>query len=412
MIENPRIRPLDAFPVEHNGERMVCIRDPSGAAPDPIVLGFGAYYLITLFDGTRSRLDLQAEFARQFGEILTSEQLDRLIAELDRGYFLESPAFEDRVRAMRAEFAAAPARPAAHAGLCYHQEPERLRSELDEFFTRAAPKPAASNGAIHGLIAPHIDPRRGGLTYARAYAELAAAKERPELVVILGTSHYGAGPELFTATLKDYATPLGAVRTDREFVAHLKENYRAGDLFADELLHRNEHSIEFQALFLAYTLGIENYTVVPILVSSFHPMVARGVEPVSERRVGEFLEVLGSAIARERRRVTIVAGVDFGHIGRKFGDDFGVDQARAGELRAADRRLVGHIEKVDAGGFFGEVAGERDRYRICGLAPIYTQLALLAGHRARLLDYDIAMEPPTQSAVSFAGIAIDLNPLR
>ena len=406
MIEQPRIRALAAFPVEHQGERMVCIRDPSGAAPEPIVVGFGAYYLITLFDGVRTRIDLQAEFARQFGENLALDQLDALIEALDRGYFLESPAYDDRVRAMRAEFAAAPARPAAHAGLCYQNEPAPLRIELGDFFTRAAPKPAASDGALRGLIAPHIDPRRGGLAYARAYAELAAARERPELVIILGTSHYGVGPELFTATLKDYATPLGAVRTDREFVTRLQERYRAGRLFADELLHRNEHSIEFQALFLAYTLGIEAYTVVPILVSSFHPMLAQGVEPAADRRVGEFIAALGSAIA-ERRRVTIVAGVDFGHIGRKFGDDFGVDQAKAGELRAADRRLVSHIERGDAGGFLGEIAGERDRFRICGLAPIYVQLAILAGCRARLLDYDIALEPPTQSAVSFASLAID-----
>ena len=102
MIDKPRIRPLDAFPVEHQGERMICLRDPSGAAPEAIVIGLGAYYLLTLFDGTRSRLDLQAEFVRQFGEILPSEQLDGLIETLDRGYFLDSPAFEERLRAMRA----------------------------------------------------------------------------------------------------------------------------------------------------------------------------------------------------------------------------------------------------------------------------------------------------------------------
>ncbi len=164
--------------------------------------------------------------------------------------------------------------------------------------------------------------------------------------------------------------------------------------------------VEFQALFLAHALGMEDYRIVPILVSSFHPMVAREARPISDRRVGEFIEALGSAIAAERRRVLIIAGVDFGHIGRKFGDDFGVDQRKANELREADRRLIGHIERIDAAGFFGEIAGERDRWRICGLAPIYTQLELLRGHRARLLDYDIAMEPPTQSAVSFASLAI------
>jgi AmmeMemoRadiSam system protein B len=407
MIDKPRIRPLEAFPIEHNGARMICLRDPSGAAPEPIAIGIGAYYLVTLFDGTRSLPDLQAAFAKQFGESLASDQLVELVAALDRGYFLESPAYEGRVRQMREDFAASPERPAAHAGLCYGRDAASLRTELGEYYTKAgAIEPDTDKSKLSGLIAPHIDPRRGGVAYARAYTRLAGAAERPELVIILGTSHYGAGPELFTATLKNYATPFGTLTTDREFVERLRSRYRAGDLFADELLHRNEHSIEFQALFLAHALGVEQYRIVPILVSSFHQMVASGARPTSEPRVGEFIEALNSAIAGERRRVLIVAGVDFGHIGRKFGDDFGVDQGKANELREADRRLIGHIERVDAAGFFGEIASERDCWRICGLAPIYTQLELLAGRRARLLDYDIALEPPTQSAVSFASLAI------
>ena len=84
-------------------------------------------------------------------------------------------------------------------------------------------------------------PRRGGAAYAHAYAEL-LTRERPELVVILGTSHYGPGPQLFTGTRKDYATPLGVVRTDRGFVDRLAARYNEGALFEQELLHRNEHS--------------------------------------------------------------------------------------------------------------------------------------------------------------------------
>jgi hypothetical protein len=38
---------------------------------------------------------------------------------------------------------------------------------------------------------------------------------------------------------------------------------------------------------------------------------------------------------------------------------------------------------------------------------MYTQLELLSGHRGRLLIHDIAMEPQTESAVSFASIAIE-----
>ena len=52
-------------------------------------------------------------------------------------------------------------------------------------------------------------------------------------------------------------------------------------------------------------------------------------------------------------------------------------------------------------------AKDKDARKICGLSPMYTQLELLRGHSARLLMHDIAMEPQTESAVSFASIAID-----
>ncbi|MBF6567625.1 MAG: AmmeMemoRadiSam system protein B [Candidatus Binataceae bacterium] len=410
MVEKPRIRAVEAFPLEHNGQQLICLRDPGGTAPEPIMVGAGAYFLITRFDGAHDIAALQAAFARQFGEQVTAAQVRELITALDQGYFLESRRYAARVREIRAQFAASPERPAAHAGLCYADQPEKLRAEMDRFFIKAGcalESIKVRNGKpLAGLVAPHIDPPRGGLAYAHAYAEL-AAHERPELVIILGTSHYGAGPELFTATRKDYATPLGAVTTDREFVDRLARRYREGKLFGDELLHRNEHSIEFQALFLAHTIGVQNYQVVPVLVSSFHQMVLSGKSPALDRRVGDFLEALTALIAGERRRVAIIAGVDFAHIGRKFGDDFGVDSRKRKELHAADHRLIGHLEGGDAEGFFGEIAHERDRWRVCGVAPLYTQLALLKGHRGRLLNYDVAMEPATESAVSFASLAIE-----
>ena len=142
------------------------------------------------------------------------EKLEELIAALDRAYFLDSPAFHERERRVREEFLASPDRPAALAGLCYEKDPAKLRLELAAFFDppegpgRVASK--KKSAPLAGLIAPHIDPRRGAAAYAHAYHEL-VSHELPELVVILGTSHYGAGPELFSATRKNYATPFGPV---------------------------------------------------------------------------------------------------------------------------------------------------------------------------------------------------------
>jgi hypothetical protein len=230
--------------------------------------------------------------------------------------------------------------------------------------------------------------------------------ELPELVVILGTSHYGAGPELFSATRKNYATPFGPVTTDAAFIDRLAARYH-GDLFADEMLHRGEHSIEFQALFLAYALGVRGYQVVPILVSSFHEMVASGVTPACDSRVESFIAALRAELEADSRRVLILAGVDFAHVGKKFGDDFAADSTVAARVQREDLQLIESIKRGDPDAFFADILKDRDARRICGLSPMYTQLELLRGRSARLLKYGIAMEPQSESAVSFASLAID-----
>jgi AmmeMemoRadiSam system protein B len=410
-LEKPRIRPVEAFPVEQNGTTFVCLRDPSGLAPETLMLGMGAYFIATLMSGEHDLRDIQAAFLQRFGEMIPLEKIKELVAALDQNYFLFSPAFAERERALREAFLSSPERPAHLAGFCYETDPAKLREELAAYFDPPegpGRAPARKRDAtLAGLVAPHIDPRRGRAAYAHAYGEL-IAHEPPELVVILGTSHYGPGPELFTATSKSYATPLGAVETDREFTERLAERYRAaGDLFAQEVLHRDEHSIEFQALFLAWALGTRGYQIVPVLVSSFHELVQAGETPGNNPRVRSFVDALGEMLAAERRRTLIIAGVDFAHVGRKFGDAFDADEAVAARVQREDLKLIENIKRGDPEGFFADIARDRDSRRICGLAPLYTQLALRRGRRGRLLKYGIAMEPDTGSAVSFASLAIE-----
>jgi len=409
-MERPKIRAVEAFPVEQNGQTLVCLRDSTGVAPTPVMLGMGAYFIITLFNGVNDLRDVQVAFMKRFGEMLPLEQLTGLVEALDRAFFLDSPAFHEREQTERAAFLALTERPAALAGLCYSQEPAALRTELGAFFDppegpgRAlARRPGAS---LKGLIAPHIDPRRGAAAYAHAYAEL-MAHDPPELVVILGTSHHGVGPELFSATRKNYATPLGVVETDREFIDRLATRFTGGDLFSDEILHRGEHSIEFQALFLAYALGVRGYRIVPVLVSSFHEMVACGLAPTDDPRVRSFLHAMNDLLGAEKRNVLVLAGVDFAHVGRKFGDSFAADETVARRIQREDLELIENIKHGDPEGFFADIVRDRDARKICGLSPMYTQLELLKGRAGRLLKYGIAMEPQTESCVSFASLPID-----
>lgn len=410
LMDKPIIRGVEAFPVEQNGQTYICLRDPTGLAPEPIILGMGAYFMVTLFDGKTDQREVQAAFMKRFGELIELDKISELVRALDGAHFLDSPGFREHERRIREEFRAQGDRPATLAGACYAPEPAQLRNELAAFFDPPegpGRKPVRKPGAsLRGLIAPHIDPRRGAAAYAHAYAEL-MAHDPPELVIILGTSHYGAGPELFSATRKNYLTPLGAVETDRNFVDRLAGRYSGGDLFADEFLHRGEHSIEFQTLFLAYAMGVRGYQVAPILVSSFHEMIAARRSPADDPRIASFLDALGGLIAAEKRSVLVLAGVDFAHVGRKFGDAFAADATVAERVQREDLELIETIKRGDPAGFFASIAADRDARKICGVAPMYTLLELLRGRPGRLLKYGIAMEPQTESCVSFASLAID-----
>src|SRR5215472_7199638 len=121
-MERPKVRAVEAFPVEQNGQTMVCLRDSTGLAPNPVVLGMGAYFIVTLFNGINDLRDVQSAFMKRFGELVPLEQLSGLADALDKAFFLDSPAFRELEQHEREAFMARPDRPAALAGLCYNKD--------------------------------------------------------------------------------------------------------------------------------------------------------------------------------------------------------------------------------------------------------------------------------------------------
>ena len=70
---------------------------------------------------------------------------------------------------------------------------------------------------------------------------------------IFGVAH-ASPPVPFILTQKHYDTPFGVVKTDLDIVRRL-EAVCTWDPYAYEIVHRTEHSIEFQAVMLAYLYG-------------------------------------------------------------------------------------------------------------------------------------------------------------
>jgi AmmeMemoRadiSam system protein B len=233
-----------------------------------------------------------------------------------------------------------------------------------------------------------------------------------ELFIILGTAHKPLDG-LYSVSQKDFDTPLGPVPTDRKFVDALSQRVasranatEASRIFRDELPHRSEHSIEFQALMLQYVLGgRRDYQIVPILVGSFHPFVLHSRTPDQSPAVADFVTSLQETVAASGKRACYVAGVDMAHIGRQFGDAELLDEPRLKRQWADDQQLLSRACAGDSAGWFDHVSSSEDRHRICGLAPMYTMLEAMRPERGELLKYDQAVAEDGTSCVSFASVA-------
>lgn len=407
-MDYPRLRYIEAFPLENGGEKSFALRDPSGLAEDIIVLSGEALFFLQYFDGAHSLLEMRVEYMRQFGRMMDEQKLQQIVDELDRRHFLESEKFEHYKAEVVARMWAEPVRQAAHAGQSYPADPEKLRDQLDGFFLHVAGagKPGPANGAPRpvGVIAPHIDLRAGGPCYSHAYRALLEA-EPSDVFVILGTGHMGLR-HLYSALPKDFATPLGVVRHDAKFIQGLTAHH-AGELLSEPLPHRQEHTIEFQVIFLQHFFGGNHpFTIVPVLCSFAHQMLEEERFAREKSLIETFTAALRKTIAEDGRKICLLASVDFSHVGPRYGDGYSPDEIFLSQVAASDQNLLASIESIDAAGFHRAIARERDRYRVCGYAPIYTLLAATEAKSGKQLQYDRTAVDDQNSTVTFASAVL------
>jgi hypothetical protein len=96
---NPRLRAVEAFPVEHEGQRCIALRDPAGFTDQIAVLPGPLLDLVSLFDGEHPLAAIQEIVRRRHGEAPSIEQIRGLAERLDDAGFLDSARFEARRRA-------------------------------------------------------------------------------------------------------------------------------------------------------------------------------------------------------------------------------------------------------------------------------------------------------------------------
>jgi len=407
-MDYPKLRNIDAFPVKMQGQDLICFRDPQRITENVVFLPQSAYFIVSLFDGVHSIRDIQAEYMRMFGELIYSDQIIEVMEKMDSSLLLDSNHFREYQKNVEEEFFHTSIRKPMLSGGGYESVPEKLRMQIESFYfleggPGQGPHPQVSVNDLKGFIAPHIDYTRGGPCYAWAYKEVAEHSDH-DVFILLGTSHLPT-QKYFVLTKKDFETPFGILKTDQKILDRL-ENDLGRDFFSDEFVHRSEHSLELQTIYLHYLFEKNpNLCIVPILCGSFYEMITGGSHPRESEAINLFIETLGKIIRDDGRKICLVASADLAHVGRQFGHEFLVSETVMEEIKKKDLEMLESVIRGDADRFFDHILKEDDRRNICGLPPIYAFLRLLDTGTGKLLKYSQWKDPEGNGAVTFASIA-------
>jgi AmmeMemoRadiSam system protein B len=384
----------------YNGEDVIIISDSEGIAEENIMLEAPMLRILEKLHGEHTIHSLYSELNAENEELSISAGLQELAAfiqALDEACLLESEQYFDTKNFLDSDI-----RPAVCAGVCYPDQVDDLRTFLDEILAMSPQRSYPANAKA--ILAPHIDFRVDKEIYA---APFNAIRESDfDLVIHIGTSHYG-WQDQFILTTKNFETPLGLLRTDVELVEKLHEQCSV-PLTRNDIAHAPEHSLEFHHLFLQHLFPRRNFTILPVLVTSFGDHVRRQKEPHQHAKVQAFMEAIKAVVHESGRKALWVVSGDLAHVGRRFGDDWDAE-AMLDTLRSEDFEIMNSIVKGSARDVFSGIALNGDRRRICGLPPVWTMLHALqstAGMNSGVaLGYNQWNDAPTGSAVTFGSAA-------
>jgi AmmeMemoRadiSam system protein B len=404
MDAHPCVRSdLEFFPVYHAGEQLILIKDHLGLVEEGKAVPFALYEIMALLDGTRTIRDIQTTLMRCRGGVLVGhEEVERLVSLLEASFILDTESYRRSKDEIVAAFSAQPLRPCSHCGRSYPNQPDELRKMLEEILAKqAAPMPRPETRVV-AVIAPHIDLGVGTQVYSSAYQWL--KQTSPSKIVVLGVGHQLVDG-LFCLTEKDFQTPLGIVKNDRQGVKRLRQ---AGDrlISGNDFVHRSEHSLEFQVIFFQHLLAEGSYDIIPILCGPVSPFISAYTRRAYLETAGPFLSALRDILSERPEEILVVAGVDFSHIGPKFGHQVPASHIR-NQSESHDRRLLEALSRGDAEGFWEESARVQDRFNVCGFSALACLMEVLPSCKGHILNYRVWHEEATRSAVSFAAMAFE-----
>ncbi len=375
-MEKPVVRFLDIQPYGDN----VLLRDPYGIS-EPIVVNRATLLLMSLFDGSRDVNQVVEDFRKQFGISVSAGQVLQLIKELDDSLLLYNDNFKRRLEEERERIIASGIKEAYHVGGAYPSVERELRKFLDSNI------PNRNHEGIKplGLLVPHMDMRVAVDVYGKTYAKVPTSWE-PELVLILGVSHY-VHETPFSVCPLDFKTPFGIARVDKEAFKKVQDSFDY-DLTQDIFSYRMEHSIEFQVVFVQHLFP--KAKILPAIVSHGDESLLSEVSYKLLRALEPYIDNL-----------LVISSVDMSHVGKKFGDPANYDPSDR------DREYIELLKSMKGEEAFKLLESDGNRTRIDGQFTNYVFLKLLRELGAKEgddVDYRVWYEEATDSSVSFAGM--------
>jgi len=273
-----------------------------------------------------------------------------------------------------------------------------LKAIKDCFLDKEFGPGGLPEGKIEGLkviggVAPHAGYVYSGPCAAHLYKRIAESNTDNPTVVILGTNHTGFGPSVSMNITRDWQTPLGVVKTDREFGRALLDS---GIVLEDESAHNWEHSVEVQLPFLQYIFH-DDFKIVPIVLSRLS---------VNEiRRLGDTLYEVSKDYDRD---VIVIASSDFTHHGYNYGYVL-FKENEIENVTKLDLSFIEEIKNLDLNAFLEKL--RKVNATVCGYSSIATLMEFSRHHGAKvnLLKYYNSGELTGDSSliVGYAAISFE-----
>ena len=395
---------VEILPAKTEDKEIIILKDNEGITNQTLVMPIEALALIQFFNGQNSIKDIQNQILKLTNHLISEYEIIDFVKQLEQANFLENEKVYELRKKIYEEFKNSSVRKAIHKGLSYPENLLELSSFMAKFLKIEDIKFPTQN--IIGVISPHIDIIRGGNVYSKAYGELQKAII-PDVIISFGVSHKG-GVSPFIFTKKEYETPYGNIKVDNDLYTKFEEIlwYEPDE---EEFFHKDEHSLEFQALWLKYIWRDKTPKWIPILVTDFERFCEKN-PPSKIEYIEKFFndaEKILKELIKQNKKILVIAGVDFSHVGPRFGDDIEITPELKKQVEDFDKKILNLACDLKADEFFTSIVADDNATNICGLSATYSALRFIKSinpnMKGRLLGYSQA-DDPFGGFVSFASM--------